>query len=115
MGEHGIDEPAHPFAAVGEEVDQLAGHRHPVKLGGEQLAIERRERSLQMLQPPPEGAGNLDGPMQAAGRIHLGDLDMGPAEIPTGGDLAIHAVLTSPHVRDHPRHRPQGRRGRPCP
>ena len=30
--------------------------------------------------------------MQTAGRIHLGDLDMGPAEIPTGGDPLIHAV-----------------------
>ena len=76
-----MDQPAHAFAAVGEEVDQLAGHRHAVKLGGQKLAIERREPSLQMLQPSPEGAGNLDGPMQTPGRIHLGDLDMGPPDI----------------------------------
>src|SRR5262249_3427006 len=92
VSEHRLDQPADSLGAIGEEVDELARHGHPVALRGQKLAIEVGERGVQMVQAAPEIARYLDRAQKPAGGIHLGDLDMGAAEIPPGGDPLSHVA-----------------------
>ena len=88
----GLEQHRDAGAAIGEQVDELAGHGHPDRANRLHGRRGLGERCLQPVEPAPERAGKSGRPRPLAVRRRLRRLEMGAAEIEAGDQLGHRIV-----------------------
>ncbi len=90
-----LEDSRHAARAIGEEVDELAGHRQRMTGTRRFAAGELRQCALEILAPEPERARPLCHAGEAAVGVQHRRLDVRAAEVPAEDHRSLHSAARS--------------------